>query len=96
MAKFKREDPNQTDVSVVDRLSATELSNWTQKLLTYLPSVEELPESDEQTRQTVTHFKTIKTFYNAFQSAGFDPTPEMETFFNSLQIYEVPNFIEHN
>jgi hypothetical protein len=76
-------------VSVVDRASANDLCQWTQKLVTYLPSVDDVPESDEQTKATLTHFKTIKSFYDAFQNAGFDPTPPMETFFNSLQIYEV-------
>ena len=33
-------------------------------------------------------FIKIKKFYTAVRNAGFDPSPEMETFFNSIQIYE--------
>lgn len=59
------------------------------KVVSFLPNVNEKPEGEEQTNNVVTHFNTIKRFYQTFQNSGFDPSPEMELFFNSIQIYEV-------
>lgn len=58
--RFRTHDPNQTDLSVLDRTSSTDLCVWTQKVLTFLPSVDDVPESDAETRDTLTHFNTIK------------------------------------
>lgn len=54
-----------------------------------MPNINDKPEGAEQTNNVVAHFDTIKKFYQVAQNAGFDPSPEMELFFNSLQIYEV-------
>ncbi|CAF0765942.1 unnamed protein product [Brachionus calyciflorus] len=88
LSKFRNQDANQTDVSVLDRVNSHSLSQWTEKLLTFLPNINDLPDKDSQTAGVVTHFDTIKKFYTTVQNAGFDTTPEMDLFFNSLQIYE--------
>lgn len=59
------------------------------KILTFLPNIDDVPEKDVQTKNVISHFDTIKKFYLTVQNAGFDTTPEMDLFFNSLQIYEV-------
>lgn len=60
--------------------------------MTFLPNLEDAPEGAVQTKSVVSHFDTIKTFYGVVQKCGFDSTPEMDLFFNSLQIYEVNFF----
>ena len=55
-----------------------------------MPSVNDNP--NDGSNEVVTHFKTIKRFYGVVRNAGFDPSPELETFFNSVQIYEVFKF----
>lgn len=57
--RFRSQDSN-TDMSVLDRVSSTDLCAWSQKVLTFLPSVDDVPESDAETRDMLTHFDTIK------------------------------------
>ena len=73
---------------MVERNGADELAEWTQTVLKFLPGVNDTPEGIDGTSQLTTHFSAIKSFYTHAKNAGFD-SPELDTFFNSLQIYEV-------
>ncbi len=81
-------DSETRNVEVVKRSSAEELSQWTQTVLKFLPGVDDSPEEVDRTNQLTHHFTTIKHFYSIAKNAGFE-SPELDTFFNSLQIYEV-------
>ncbi len=88
--KYSTSDPqSETDTSVFNRSKSSELCEWTNKLVELLPNVDDAPESDGQVKDIVNHFTTIKSFYAKFTNAGFDPSPEAETIFNGIQIYEV-------
>ena len=88
LGKFKQTDPNEIQTDLVERNKSDELAEWTQKVLVFLPNVGEAPESAEEKNSISQHFQTIKRFYTRAQGAGFQ-SGELDTFFNSLQIYEV-------
>lgn len=85
--RFRNEDSGETNVDVVERSKSDELSDWTNKVLEYLPGIEDAPEGTEGTHQISSHFLTIKKFYEVAQKAGFESS-ELDSVFNSLQIYE--------
>lgn len=58
--RFKSENPNQTDQSVLDRVNSHELCKWSEKVLQYLPSVDDAQNADASSKQIVTHFSTLK------------------------------------
>ena len=60
LRNFKKEDPEITNVEIVDRSKSDELAGWTQTVLTYLPGIDDSPEGVEGTNQISNHFKTIK------------------------------------
>ena len=59
-ARFKGENPNETDHSVLDRVNSHELCKWSEKVLQYLPSVDDSHNADESSKQIVQHFTTLK------------------------------------
>ncbi|CAF0772906.1 unnamed protein product [Didymodactylos carnosus] len=85
LSRFQN-DPN-TDKSFISRPNSTELCEWSKKVCEYLPSVDDQPA--EQANNVKQHFSAIKQFYNVIQQQNWTQIPApIQTFFNSLQIYE--------
>ena len=84
------QDPN-TESSFIKRPNSTELCQWTKKVCDYLPSATDTATANgDDIRPMKQHFSTIKQFYDGVQQAGFTQIPPtIQTFFQSLQIYEV-------
>lgn len=86
--KFTSGDQETRNVEVVERSGPDELAKWTETVLKFLPGVDDTPEGAEGTGKLTEHFDIVKKFYTSAKNAGFDSS-ELDTFFNSLQIYEV-------
>lgn len=86
--RFKQ-DPN-SETSFIKRPNQTELCEWTKKVCEYLPSATDTATaSGDDMRPMKQHFSSIKQFYDSIQQAGFPQLPPtIETFLNSIQIYE--------
>jgi len=76
---------NDADSSFVDRGDSHSLCEWSQKILQFLPAVEQA--SDSESDPVVSHFKSIQNFYAGVRNAGFD-CGELDTLFNCMKIYE--------
>lgn len=68
----------------MERSDADKLCQMSESILSYMPTAP----LDVNAQGMSTHLDTIKSFYSKFQQAGFEPSQEMELFFNSIQIYE--------
>ncbi|UJR30238.1 hypothetical protein I4U23_017776 [Adineta vaga] len=84
-----QQDSN-TDNSLILRLDATQLCEWTKKVCEYLPSATETTSANgDDIRPMKQHFSIIKQFYDTVQQAGFTQMPPVvATFLSSIQIYE--------
>lgn len=89
--KFTSGDPETRSVEVVERNGPVELAKWTETVLRFLPGVDDSPQDAQGVSNLTEHFDIVKKFYSSAKNAGFD-SPELDTFFNSLQIYEVNIF----
>ena len=58
--RFKK-NPNETDVSVLDRVDSHDLCAWSQKILKFLPSVS--GDDGAQKNGIIGHFDIIKVVY---------------------------------
>ena len=60
LARFKKPDAD-TDSSLLDRLDSNDLCKWSNKVLKYLPTVDDTKNaSGNDSQENVTHFNTLK------------------------------------
>ena len=59
-SQFKNSDSGEIEGNLVERARSADLAEWTQKVVTFLPSVNGAPETAKETNQITNHFKTIK------------------------------------